>query len=303
MATPILHHYGMSTYANKIRLALGAKGIAWRGVETPMVLPKPDHVELTGGYRRVPVLQLGADLYCDSHLIIERLDALEPERPLLHPGRDVEIAALGRWIETSFMMLINAYFGLGDIFPKEFIDDRTKTMVPPGTDVSQAPLILGTKLAQIQHILARLDGHLADGRPFLFGDAVSAADLCAHPLLALATHPRTLALTEPYPRAAEWLGRVQAIGDGETETIDVADAIAEARKATPAPFTGDPFWPDGMQEGTPVVVLHDEYGSGTVTGTLAPSDLHSVSIRRQAERAGELVVHFPREDFTVIATG
>ena len=50
-------------------------------------------------------------------------------------------------------------------------------------------------------------------------------------------------------------------------------------------------------------MLHDEYGSGTVSGALAPSGLHEIAIRRETERAGTVVVHFPRDDFTVIATG
>ena len=67
MPEVILHHYELSPYAEKIRLALGRKSLAWRSVATPMVMPKPDHVELTGGYRRVPVLQIGADIFCDTH--------------------------------------------------------------------------------------------------------------------------------------------------------------------------------------------------------------------------------------------
>jgi hypothetical protein len=52
-----------------------------------------------------------------------------------------------------------------------------------------------------------------------------------------------------------------------------------------------------------VVIVSDEYGSGNVTGTLAASGLHEIAVRRDSPRAGELVVHFPREDYTVIATG
>ena len=82
----ILHHYDMSPYAEKIRLALGWKGLPWRSVITPTVLPKPDHFELTGGYRRVPVLQVGADVYCDTHLIARVLDRIQPSRPLAPPA-------------------------------------------------------------------------------------------------------------------------------------------------------------------------------------------------------------------------
>lgn len=75
----------MSPYAEKIRLALGLKGLPWRSVDTPVVLPKPDHFEITGGDRRVPVLQIGADVYCDTHLISRVLDRIQPSPPLTAP--------------------------------------------------------------------------------------------------------------------------------------------------------------------------------------------------------------------------
>lgn len=304
MAEPILHHYALSPYAEKIRLALGRKGLAWRSVDTPMVLPKPDHFELTGGYRRVPVLQRGADVYCDTHLITRVLDRLQPAPPLSPPGREVEEIAFSRWAETTFMMAINAFFAIGGVFPPEFIEDRVKTMVPPGTDVAQAPLLLGTKLTQIRANLDRLGRQLSDGRSFVFGDEPSTADLSAyHPAMMLGVHERTAALVGEVPTVQAWMQRVQAIGHGESSPMGAEEAIAVARDAEPAPFTGDPVWPEGMSEGTPVVILHDEYGSGTVSGRLAPSGLHEIAVRRETERAGDVVVHFPRDDFTVIATG
>jgi glutathione S-transferase len=304
MPEPILHHYEMSPYAEKIRLSLGLKGMRWRSVDTPMILPKPDHFELTGGYRRVPVLQLGADVYCDTHLITRVLDRIQPSPPLSPPGREVEEVAFSRWAETTFMMVINAFFGIGGIFPQEFIDDRAKTMVPPTMDLGQAKHIVPTKLLQIRANLARIDQQLADGRPFVFGEEPCAADFSAfHPIMMLMINERSAALLPPYARVRAWMGRVQSIGHGEPSPLDVSEAIAEARDASPAAYAGEPVLPDGMKIGTPVVVLHDEYGSGTVSGELAGSDLHEIAVRRQTERAGEVVVHFPRDDFSVIATG
>lgn len=300
----ILHHYAMSPYAEKIRLALGLKGLAWRSVDTPVVLPKPDHMELTGGYRRVPVLQLGADVYCDTHLIARVLDRLAPAPPLAPPGLETLEHAFSRWAETTFMMAILAFFGIGGVFPPEFVEDRTRTMVPPGTNLDQTRHVLGTKLVQIRSVAERLDHQLADGRAFMLGDEPCGADLSAfHPLMALAFSPRTAALIDPYPRLRAWLDRVRAIGHGERHDITADDAIAAARAATPQPFDGEPVLPDGIALGTPVVVLSDEYGSGAVAGELAPSGLHEIAVRRRGERAGELVVHFPREDYSVVATG
>jgi len=41
----ILHHYDFSNFAEKARLMLGFKGLAWQSVEQPPILPKPN----TGG--------------------------------------------------------------------------------------------------------------------------------------------------------------------------------------------------------------------------------------------------------------
>jgi glutathione S-transferase len=304
MSDLILHHYEMSPYAEKIRLALGLKGLPWRSVTTPMVLPKPDHMELTGGYRRVPVLQVGADVYCDTHLIARVLDRIQPSPPLAPPGLETLEHAFSRWAETTFMMAILAFFGIGGIFPEEFVDDRSRTMVPPGTDLAQTKALLGTKLVQIRSVADRLEQQLSDGRPFMLGGEPCGADLSAyHPLMALAFSPRTAALLAPYERLQGWLERVRAIGHGKREEMRAADAIAIAREATPVPFDGEPVMPEGIALGAAVVVVSDEYGSGTVAGELAPSGLHEIAVRRRGERVGEVVVHFPREDYSVLATG
>ena len=72
----ILHQYATSPFSEKIRLVLGAKGLTWNAVEIPPILPKPDLLALTGGYRRTPVMQIGADIYCDTALICDVLDRL-----------------------------------------------------------------------------------------------------------------------------------------------------------------------------------------------------------------------------------
>jgi glutathione S-transferase len=75
----ILHHYDFSSFSEKVRLVLGIKNLSWRSVEIPSTLPKPDYLPLTGGYRRAPSLQIGADVYCDSKRIIEELERRFPE--------------------------------------------------------------------------------------------------------------------------------------------------------------------------------------------------------------------------------
>lgn len=302
MSELILHHYDLSPYAEKIRLALGFKGMRWHSVQTPMVLPKPDHFELTGGYRRVPVLQIGADIYCDSHLITRVLDEIQPEPPLSPPGLETVSHAVSRWAETSFMMLINAFFGIGRVFPEEFVDDRRKNMIPPTMNLDAAPKILGTKLLQLRSNVMRLEGMLEDGRPYLLGETLSASDLSAyHPIMMFGLHKKTRALLEGASQVQAWTARVRETGHGSPSPLDVAEAIAVAKAAEPKAFAGEPVLPEGMKIGDRVIVIHDDYGSGNVTGLLAESGLDEIAIRRKTERAGEVVVHFPRADYGVMS--
>jgi len=70
----ILHHYPLSPYSEKARLAMGLKGLSWHSVEIPVWTPRPKLTPMTGGYRRTPILQIGADFYCDTLLILAVLD-------------------------------------------------------------------------------------------------------------------------------------------------------------------------------------------------------------------------------------
>lgn len=85
MAELILHHYDTSPFSEKVRKILAHKGLAWSAVEQPTIMPKPQLLPLTGGYRRIPVLQIGADVYCDSQVIVRVLERLHPD-PTLYPG-------------------------------------------------------------------------------------------------------------------------------------------------------------------------------------------------------------------------
>ena len=290
----------MSPYAEKVRLMFGLKGLAWRSVQIPIVMPKPDLIELTGGYRRTPTLQLGADIYCDTKVCARVLERLHPEPSLFPGGDDATVWGLARWAETGFMMAVTVFLGVGGLFDEAFIEDRKKMV--PNVDLSQAPRIVPAKLMQLRANLDLLERQLADGREFLLGGAVSLADLAAyHSHAFLRTHPTTAALVDPLRWVPAWLKRVQAIGHGPRKELDATDAIAIAHDAVPARFDGEAVEPpEGLAVGDPVVVLPEEAGSGSVPGELLESGLHEIRIRRQGARTGELVVHFPREDYLVV---
>lgn len=200
------------------------------------------------------------------------------------------------------MIVIMAFFGIGGVFPEEFVEDRKKTMIPPGLDLDGASKVVSSNLIQLRNNIERLEGMLRDGRPFLLGEAVTGADLSAyHPLMLLGMHPRTQAQLEAVDHVQRWMDRVRKIGHGEVLPFDSESAISVARDSDPADYEGDPVLPEGMGLGDPVLVVPAEYGSGNVMGKLAASGISEIAVRRSTERAGDVVVHFPREDYAVVA--
>ena len=82
MTDLILHQYALSPYSKKVISIFAFKNLAWQAVEQPVIAPKPDLTPLTGGYRKIPVLQIGAHIYCDTKLMIREIEKRHPETAL-----------------------------------------------------------------------------------------------------------------------------------------------------------------------------------------------------------------------------
>jgi glutathione S-transferase len=301
MAELILHHYDISPYAEKIRLAMGFKGLAWRSVLIPMVMPKPDLTALTGGYRLTPVLQVGADVYCDTRIIARRLERERPTPTLYPEGTAALERGVSFWAETLFVDIVTVGFATEGFFTPEFIADRQK-LVPGGVDLNLAKRMLSSKLDHVRAKLDLLDRQLADGRPYLLGQVASLADLSAyHPLLILRAVPATQPLFETLRCLTSWMDRIAAFGHGERREMDAGEALEIARRSVPATRPAeDAGDPNRRKPGARVQVFPEAYGRDPVAGELVWSDAHEIAIRRVDDRAGEVVVHFPREGYLTL---
>jgi len=293
----ILHHYDLSPYAEKIRLIMGYKGLAWKSVQIPMVMPKPDLTCLTGGYRKTPVLQIGADIYCDTKTIAHALECVRPQPTLYPQNCEASERALSSMADAMFLMAVFALLGAG-LFPQEFIDDRQK-MLPGGFDMQHLKRAFPAKLDQLRVSLAALDAQLSDGRHFLLGEKICLADFSIYnPVSFLATAPTTASLLAPFKRLAAWRERMTSIGHGERTEIAAADAIAAAKASEPTTETHvDPNEPNGYKAGDRITVMPEDYGLDPVAGELVYSDPYEIAIRRSDPRTGEVVVHFPRQGY------
>jgi glutathione S-transferase len=304
MSELILHHYDGSPFSEKIRLIFGRKGLAWRSALQPNVMPKPELVPLTGGYRRIPVLQIGADVYCDSQRIARELER-RANSPTLYPGGSEGVCfALNLWADRMlFQAVVPVVFGkIGDAVPKEFIEDRRKLM--GGGDfaafIRAAPFFAEQLRAQLQ----LLEAQLADGRAFLLGAEPSLADFAAyHPVWFLRAIPPAAAALAEFAAIRRWADRCAAHGHGRRSEIAPAEALALAKAAKPAPAAGvAPGEPNGLAAGDRVAVVPDDYGFDPVAGELVAADVHEVAVRRSSPETGEVVVHFPRAGFRVAKT-
>ena len=302
MTDIILHHYDTSPYSEKVRLGFGLKGLAWASVELPQIMPKPDLTALTGGYRKTPVLQIGADIYCDSQLIMRELERRYPT-PSLYPAGRGAADALAWWAEkTTFSPAAGMVFAKrADTLPAGFLEDRAKFSgrnIDPVAMKAAVPNLLD----QLRAHFDWLDQTLADGRPFLQGPAVGLADLAAyHPVWFLRQRlgPATPPL-DGFQRLLAWAERIAAIGHGRRSQMSAKQALEVARDATPiATATADPQDPVGRKPGQTVSVTPDDTGRDPVAGELVASDVHEIVIRRSDREIGEVCVHFPRAGFVV----
>lgn len=298
---PILHHFDISPFAEKIRLALGLKKLAWRSVQIPMVMPKPDLTELTGGYRKTPVLQIGANIYCDTQRIARELERRWPE-PSLFPGGSRGLSqALAQWSDVTFFRPGAALsLGTNEALPGDIVRDRSDFF--SFIDFQRLPQELPHYLSAFRGQLALLDDMLGDGRSFLLGKQPGWADILGvFPVWMCRGNIRDGdALLAGFPRVVEWEERVLALGHGSREELGADEALALARDVDPVDEGDvDARDPLGLTRGERIRVTPEDYGAVPVEGTLASLTVSEVALRRRGERVGEVIVHFPRSGYRV----
>jgi glutathione S-transferase len=303
MGEIILHHFDSSPFAEKIRLALGLKGLAWSSVEIPMVMPKPNLTALTGGYRKTPVMQIGADIYCDTQRIALALEEHHREPTLFPQGSRGIALALSQWSDAAFFQPgAGLSLGTNSDLPEDIVSDRREFF---------NFLDFTTLQQQLPHLFSQFRGHLdlveamlADGRPYVLGEKPGWVDILAYFPLWMARGNITSAaeLVQDLPAILEWEKRVQSIGHSEPGPMTAEQAIAIARE-TPidciASVAAD-AWPR-MAPGVEVTVTPQDYGAVPVAGSLLRLDHSEIAIRRQDPVAGEVAVHFPRLGYRVEA--
>ncbi len=221
--------YGPSAapYTEKVRRALVLKRLEFE-------LREPSGPE---DYQRwnpetglLPVVTLGDERVHDSTAILQRLDALFPEPPLL--SRDPMVAGQQRqledWADESFMWYFRRWLALSRPRARTeveaAIEVRRRRGLPPLLRHLGAWLRAGgtwerPETALLRGLADRMGDlvNLLGARPFFYASQVSMADLAVYGMLyvmRLDAIPGSARLLAERPRLVEFMGRVEEATGG-----------------------------------------------------------------------------------------
>ena len=192
-----------STNVERVSLALALKGVAAEAV----AVDPADRSEVVrvSGQDLVPIAELDGEVVADSVAILRRIEELHPDPPLWPSARArrAELDVFIDWFNRVWKVAPNAI--------AEMLEGDTSD-----------PFAIDAHAAEMAAALGAFEA-LLDGRPYLFGDSLSAADCTAFPFLKYAGRRdpaddelfhRVLEDYQPlgdsHPRLAEWIERVDA---------------------------------------------------------------------------------------------
>ena len=309
----ILHHYPTSPFSEKIRLVLGYKKLAWKSVIIPAIMPKPHVLALTGGYRKTPFLQIGNDIYCDSALICDVLELVQPT-PTLYPQISEGVArVLAQWADTTLFWAAMAY----NLQPKGaaamFANAPPEAAKAFGADraamsAGMNRLRTADATAAYKSYLHRL-ANMLEGQDFLLGSVPCVADFSAyHPLwFTVKCVPVMADILNATPTVQAWMGRMAALGYGQMEKLSATESIAVAAHSTGATVLfghdADVTLQDehGIPLGSQVTISAEVFGQELTTGELIAATRNRFTLKRVDERASTVLVHFPRIGYVLKA--
>ena len=302
----ILHHYQLSPYSEKIRTLLGYCGLPWHSVIESSSLPRPELMQMTGGYRRIPVLQIGADIYCDSRVIARKLAELSGKQALF-TGADGPLAqrnafADGRLFQIAMtgslgwraLKTLRPYMSTGEAL--RLLWDRIKMAKGakmPRIGPTQAKL-------ELHDFLREMEADLGDG--FVAGKEPTIVDFSIYHCLHFSQLRCGAGHLKNYPQVRAWLQRMIDIGHGEFSEMTRKQALKIAAGSEPLSLDSTPNEQTDSGEfklGDHLRIRPSDYGMIPVEGELVASTPYSWVLRRELPNLGRVHVHFSRLGFAL----
>ncbi|KAF8528932.1 hypothetical protein BU17DRAFT_80078 [Hysterangium stoloniferum] len=325
----ILYRYDGSPFSNKIENILLLKRITFFTVDVSRVLPRPELSDLLGvSYRRIPILAIGNDVYCDTTIIAAALERRFPPGdgygtifpPLKHASTSVD-KGLQKAFATFYCDRVLFSLSTGslpwDALPQSFLDDRRAligTSIDVQANTSRRPIVHSSLSSHLDFF----EEQLSDGREWLFNTvAPGLSDISLHFILAwIQPFPGISDVFDKtkFPKTLSWLDRCE-------------ETIKQKRMVGPAPekLTGQiaaqqiisAKWEDlseigfdaiegsrlSVKPGSVISVIPDDYGRSHPTeGRLIGLNREEIVVETKGSLGGVVKVHFPRLGFLILQT-
>jgi glutathione S-transferase len=301
MTTLILHHYPMSPFSEKIRAMLGYADLSWQSCMTREMPPRPLLARLAGGYRKIPVAQIGADIFCDSHIIAAEiaqlsnkpaldLDNLDAAQQAFITKVDLDLFFACLFAAGTMKLNIKVLKAMSLLDVGRFLLDR----INMGRKAKvRAVSPLKAKELVIAH-LADLEQRLS--QDFLFGQTPTHTDFSTYHTLWFIHDLAESPLLQGHPRLLNWMARMKAFGHGRLQQINEAQAL-QAAQAQPRAIAQE-YRQDSLI-GKTVSIAPADYGCEPTSGVLVGVMPNRWIIARQDAELGTLHIHFPRQGYTL----
>jgi glutathione S-transferase len=302
MSDFILHQYPMSPFSEKIRLMLGYAGIDWLSVHVREMPPRPLLEPLAGKYRKIPVAQIGADVFCDTRAISSEIARIsgKPELALENCSEAIQQFVRHTDLEVFLACILSApggtllrklWKGSSLLNVGRFLVDRinmgrkatVKAMGP-----KQAKQIVRSHLENMEQMLA--------ATPFLFGDMPTIADFSAYHSLWFIRDMGESRYVDRFANVSVWMDRMATFGHGRFTEVSAEHALDVALSAEPRAL---PESIDNVANGQVITISPDDYGQVPVSGNLLAGTAHGWVLGREHPRVGRVNVHFPKQGFVI----
>ncbi len=296
----ILHHYAFSPFGEKIRSMLGFAGLSWQSVVVPPQPPRPSLDPMLTGYRKSPVGQIGADLFCDTRAIAAEIARLSGRPELSADGRstaDLEYldhiegrifaACLSAVPKRKLLVKMVRMLGFG--LPK-FLKDRAALGAAGGLDVLSAAEAGRVLTAHLDDLNAKVESG------FLGGAGPGILDFSAYHVVWFYELMSDAKAAEARPALGRWQRDMAAFGHGRPAVLSGDRALEIARDSEPRAL---PESSDDPQLGKTVRVAPTDYGRDNTQGLLVASTADRWIIETTSDACGRVHVHFPAKGYAL----
>ena len=295
----ILYHYEMSPYAEKVRAMFGYTNTSWQSVLVPPMPPRKGLDALTGGYRRIPVAQQGADLFCDTGIICDEIAAQHNNQDLSLYSCDEAVAEYSRRIEREYFFASVASVPSKVLLKKllkhhsiitglKLVRDRAKMRKASSVRMPGAARSVKLFNEQLHALEEKLE------HAFLFGEHPTFADFSAYHHLWFYHELGAQPLPDGLRQVSAWFERMHAFGRGERDEKPMRYALAQASQHEPRVID------EAMQSpnvGRDITIQPNDYAQDSVSGRLVGEGPNRWIIARDTAQYGNVHVHFPKEGY------